>query len=135
MRVRFSIVCVLLLVSLAAAAATPDMPRYKWENFTIANGLPDDHIFCVLVDGKRIWAGTENGIGVYEVRPGIIATDMTSGVKGKYDKLIAEGIFPQRRWGQPADVAGVVGAFGRGDLDYSTGVAIDVSGGFQLKRL
>ena len=66
MRVRFLTTCVLLLVSLAAAAATPDMPRYKWENFTAATGLPDDHVFCVLVDGKRIWAGTENGIGVYE---------------------------------------------------------------------
>ena len=51
------------------------------------------------------------------------------------DRLIADGIFPQRRWGLPADVAGVVSAFARGDLDYSTGVAIDVSGGFQLKRL
>src|SRR5512142_3302981 len=66
MRIRFWTACALLLVSLAAVAATPDMPRYKWENFTTASGLPDDHVFCVLVDGKRIWAGTENGIGVYE---------------------------------------------------------------------
>ena len=60
---------------------------------------------------------------------------MTAGVKAKYDKLFAEGVFPQKRWGTPEDVAAVVSVFGRGDLDYSTGVAIDVSGGFQLKRL
>ena len=42
------------------------MPRYRWENFTKANGLPDDHVFCVLVDGKRIWAGTEHGLAFYE---------------------------------------------------------------------
>ncbi len=63
---RFWLVCVLVLISVAAVAAPPDMPRYKWENFTTANGLPDDHIFCVLVDGKRIWAGTENGVAVLE---------------------------------------------------------------------
>lgn len=66
MRMRFWLVCVLVLISVAAVAAPPDMPRYKWENFTTANGLPDDHIFCVLVDGKRIWAGTENGVAVLE---------------------------------------------------------------------
>ena len=42
------------------------MPRFRWENFTTANGLPDNHVFCVLVDGNRIWAGTENGLGLYE---------------------------------------------------------------------
>jgi ligand-binding sensor domain-containing protein len=47
-------------------AATPDMPRFRWENFTTANGLPNDHVFCVLVDGKRIWAGTEDGLAKYE---------------------------------------------------------------------
>ena len=97
--------------------------------------------YCVskaaLSMGAQLWADRlgEFDIPVLEVRPGVIATDMTAGVKAKYDKLIAEGIFPQRRWGLPADVAGVVSAFARGDLDYSTGVAIDVSGGFQLKRL
>ncbi len=56
----------LLLLALPAFAATPDMPRYQWENFTTTNGLPDNHVFCVLVDGNRIWAGTENGLGIYE---------------------------------------------------------------------
>lgn len=77
----------------------------------------------------------EFDIPVLELRPGVIATEMTSGVKEKYDKLIAEGIFPQRRWGQPEDIARAVSAIGRGDLDYSTGSVIDISGGFNLHRL
>src|SRR5208337_725618 len=55
------------LVTLAASlAAAQDLPRFRWENFTTASGLPDNHVFCVLVDGNRIWAGTENGLGLYE---------------------------------------------------------------------
>ena len=77
----------------------------------------------------------EFGIGVYEVRPGIIETDMTSAVKGKYDKLIAEGLTPIKRWGKPADVGQAVCAIGQGRLDFSTGQVIDVDGGFHLKRL
>jgi ligand-binding sensor domain-containing protein len=50
----------------SAVAATPDMPRFEWQNFTSGQGLPDDHVFCVLVDGHRVWAGTENGLGLYE---------------------------------------------------------------------
>jgi NAD(P)-dependent dehydrogenase (short-subunit alcohol dehydrogenase family) len=97
--------------------------------------------YCVskaaLSMGAQLWADRLGvlDIPVLEIRPGVIATDMTAGVKSKYDQRIAEGLFPQRRWGTPADVAAVVSAFARGDLDYSTGVAIDVSGGFQLKRL
>jgi NAD(P)-dependent dehydrogenase (short-subunit alcohol dehydrogenase family) len=77
----------------------------------------------------------EHHIPVVEFRPGITATDMTAGVKEKYDALIAGGLLATPRWGQPEDVARAVAAFGRGDLDYSTGVAIDVSGGFQMIRL
>lgn len=57
-----------LMLSIAAQAfaAAPDMPRFRWENFTTANGLPDNHVYAVLVDGKRIWAGTENGLAKYE---------------------------------------------------------------------
>ena len=46
------------------------MPRFRWENFTTANGLPDNHVFCVAVDGNRIWAGTENGLALYEAASG-----------------------------------------------------------------
>ena len=55
-----------LAFCLAFAATAQDMPMFRWENFTTANGLPNDHVFCVLVDGKRVWAGTENGLGLYE---------------------------------------------------------------------
>ena len=77
----------------------------------------------------------EYGIGVFEIRPGIIETDMTAVVKGKYDKLIAEGLTPIKRWGQPQDVARAVGAIAQGRLDFSTGQVINVDGGFHLRRL
>jgi ligand-binding sensor domain-containing protein len=53
-------------VTASLAAFAQDMPRFRWENFTTANGLPNNHVFCVLVDGDRVWAGTENGLGLYE---------------------------------------------------------------------
>jgi len=77
----------------------------------------------------------EYGIGVFEIRPGIIATDMTSVVKDKYDKLIADGLTPIKRWGLPEDIAKAVGAIAEGRLDFSTGQVINVDGGFHLRRL
>jgi len=77
----------------------------------------------------------EYGIGVFEISPGIIATDMTSVVKDKYDKLIAEGLTPIKRWGQPEDIGKAVGAIAEGRLDFSTGQVINVDGGFHLRRL
>jgi ligand-binding sensor domain-containing protein len=55
-----------IALALPALAATPNMPMFRWENFTIANGLPNNHVYCVLVDGDRVWAGTDNGLGLYE---------------------------------------------------------------------
>jgi 3-oxoacyl-[acyl-carrier protein] reductase len=77
----------------------------------------------------------EYGIQVYEVRPGIIQTDMTRVVKDKYDHLIAEGLTPIRRWGQPQDVARAVVALAEGMLPFSTGEVINVDGGFHMRRL
>jgi 3-oxoacyl-[acyl-carrier protein] reductase len=78
----------------------------------------------------------EYGINVYEIRPGIIATDLTSVVKEKYDRMIfEEGLTPIRRWGQPEDVAKAVVAVAEGLLPYSTGEVINVDGGFHLHRL
>ncbi|MEW6238621.1 MAG: 3-ketoacyl-ACP reductase [Candidatus Omnitrophota bacterium] len=72
---------------------------------------------------------------VYEIRPGIVATDMTSAVKEKYDRLIADGLTPQPRWGTPEDVGKAVGAIAQGYFDFSTGSVIEVGGGFGLRRL
>lgn len=77
----------------------------------------------------------EYGINVYEIRPGIIATDMTGPVKEKYDKLIAEGLTPIKRWGFPADVGKAVAAIAQDLLPFSTGEVINVDGGFHLRRL
>jgi NAD(P)-dependent dehydrogenase (short-subunit alcohol dehydrogenase family) len=77
----------------------------------------------------------EFGIGVFEVRPGIIKTDMTKVVTEKYDKLIAEGLTPIQRWGMPEDVGRAVGAIAEGRLDFCTGQVINVDGGFHLRRL
>ncbi len=78
---------------------------------------------------------SEFNIHVYEIRPGIIMTDMTSAVKGKYDKLIAEGILLQKRWGLPEDISKAVSMMARGDISYSTGQVIIVDGGFTVERL
>lgn len=77
----------------------------------------------------------EYGIPVNEVRPGIIATDMTSKVKGKYDDLIEDGLLPIARWGKPEDIADAVYALCSGGLPYVTGQSLDVDGGFHLRRL
>jgi len=77
----------------------------------------------------------EFGIGVYEIRPGIIRTDMTAPVREKYDRLIAEGLTPIRRWGEPRDIALAVAAIAEGYLPFSTGEVINVDGGFHLRRL
>jgi NAD(P)-dependent dehydrogenase (short-subunit alcohol dehydrogenase family) len=76
-----------------------------------------------------------HGIPVYEVRPGVIATDMTSRVKDVYDQRIADGLVPDGRWGTPADVGRVVAALARGDLPYATGSVIHVDGGLAIPRL
>jgi len=75
------------------------------------------------------------GINVYEVRPGVTATDMTSGVQEKYDKLIAEGLTVTPRWGYPEDVGKAVTSLAVGDFPYSTGQVIHVDGGLTLPRL
>ncbi len=78
----------------------------------------------------------DDGIRVYEVRPGVIATDMTGPVKAKYDKLILEdGITPIKRWGQPDDIGKAVLAIALGYLPFSTGEVVNVDGGFHMRRL
>jgi 3-oxoacyl-[acyl-carrier protein] reductase len=78
---------------------------------------------------------SEYGINVYEIRPGIIMTDMTTPVKEKYDELIAEGITPIRRWGTTGDIANAVVAIAKDYFPFSTGEIFNVDGGFHLRRL
>ena len=98
--------------------------------------------YCISKAGMgmmtALWADrlAEYGINVYEIRPGIIETDLTSVVKEKYDRLILEeGITPIRRWGQPQDIGKAVVAIAEGLLPFSTGEVINVDGGFHLTRL
>ncbi len=97
--------------------------------------------YCVAKAGlgmmTKLFAArlAEFGINVYEVRPGVIATDMTGAVREKYDKMIEEGALPIRRWGEPSDIGRAVAAIARGDFPYSTGEIINVDGGFHLRTL
>jgi len=77
----------------------------------------------------------EHNIGVFEVRPGVIATDMTAPVMAKYEALIENGLTPTRRMGCPDDIANCVSAICRGDFDFSTGQVFNIDGGFHLRRL
>lgn len=87
--------------------------------------------------GTQLFAArlASEGIVVYEVRPGVIATDMTAGVTEKYDKLLADGLAPNPRWGRPSDVAGAVAVLASGQTPYSTGEIFHVDGGMHIPRL
>jgi 3-oxoacyl-[acyl-carrier protein] reductase len=116
--------CIVNISSISATVASPSRGEY-----------------CISKAGvsmaTQLWAVRlgEFGIPVYEIRPGIIQTDMTKAVQEKYDKLIAGGLLVQSRWGQPADIGKAVAMLVRGDLGYSTGQVIMIDGGLTLGRL
>jgi 3-oxoacyl-[acyl-carrier protein] reductase len=116
--------CVVNVSSISATVASPSRGEY-----------------CISKAGvsmaTQLWAARlgEFGIPVYEIRPGVIQTDMTAPVREKYDKLIAEGLCVQPRWGLPEDVGKAVAMLVRGELPYSTGQVIMVDGGLTLARL
>ena len=97
--------------------------------------------YCISKAGvamaTKLWAArlAEFGVDVYEVRPGVIATDMTAAVKAKYDDLIAGGLTLERRWGTPDDVGRAVAALARGDIPYATGQVLNIDGGMSVRRL
>ena len=97
--------------------------------------------YCIskagLAMATKLWASrlATDGVQVFEIRPGIMATDMTAGVKEKYDKLIGEGLVPQKRWGTGDDVGQAVIALLRGSFPFSTGDVFNVDGGMHLQRL
>src|SRR5690242_11080694 len=97
--------------------------------------------YCISKAGlsmsASVWAGrlAAQGIRVFEIRPGVIRTDMIAAAEKKYEERIAAGLIPQRSMGEPADVARAVRAIADGLLDYSTGQVIDVDGGFHLRGI
>lgn len=97
--------------------------------------------YCISKAGvamaTRLWAArlAEHGIAVYEVRPGLIETEMTAGVRGKYNELIEGGLLLDKRWGTPADVGSAVCLLARGELPYANGAVLVVDGGLTLPRL
>jgi 3-oxoacyl-[acyl-carrier protein] reductase len=97
--------------------------------------------YCISKAGiamaTRLWAVrlAEYGIGVYEVRPGIIESDMTAGARDKYNALIESGLLLEKRWGTPADVGSAVCVLAKGELPYATGSVLIVDGGLALPRM
>jgi 3-oxoacyl-[acyl-carrier protein] reductase len=97
--------------------------------------------YCIskagLAMAAKLWATrlAADGVQVYEVRPGIMATDMTAGVKEKYDRMIAEGVIPQGRWGTAEDVGLAASMLLKGQLPFSTGEILNLDGGLHLERL
>jgi NAD(P)-dependent dehydrogenase (short-subunit alcohol dehydrogenase family) len=97
--------------------------------------------YCVSKAGISMVTGlfadrlAEHGIGVFEIRPGIIMTDMTAGVKDKYSAMIEGGLTPIKRFGQPQDIADAVNAIASGSFDFCTGQVFNVDGGFHIRRL
>jgi 3-oxoacyl-[acyl-carrier protein] reductase len=78
---------------------------------------------------------SKEDILVFEVRPGVIQTDMTAKIKDKYDKLISEGLVPQKRWGLPEEIGKAVASLSRGDWNFSTGMVFEISGGLNIRKL
>lgn len=115
---------IIFVTSVSAYAASINRGEYCVSKAGLSMTV---QLFASRLATEKIW--------VYEIQPGIIATDMTSGVKEKYDHLIGEGLIPQGRWGTPDDVGKAAAAIAGGDLDFSTGAIIEVGGGFGIRRL
>jgi len=116
--------CIINIGSISATVASPGRGEYCLSKAGM--GMMN------LLFASRLG---EYDLPVYEVRPGLISTDMTSGVKGKYDTLIEQGITIQKRWGQPEDIGKAVAALARKDFPYSSGEVIMVDGGLTINRL
>ncbi len=116
--------CVVNVGSISATVASPSRGEYCISKAGIAMAT-------------QLWAVRlgEEGIPVYEIRPGVIKTDMVKAVEGKYDKLISEGLCVQPRWGMPDDIGKATAMLVRGDMPYSTGQVLMVDGGLTLQRL
>ena len=116
--------CIITVTSISAAVASPSRGEYCISKAGLSMAT---QLFAVRL--------AEYDIPVYEIRPGITLTDMTSGVMAKYDKLIGEGVLLQPRWGEPEDTGKAVAMLCRGEMPYSTGQIINTDGGFMVQRL
>jgi 3-oxoacyl-[acyl-carrier protein] reductase len=116
--------CVVFVTSVSAEMASPNRGEYCVSKAGLAMAVK---LFAVRLAG--------DGIPVYEVRPGIISTDMTAGVKAAYDQRIADGLVPECRWGTSDDVGRAVAALVSGVMPYATGTVINVDGGLSVPRL
>jgi 3-oxoacyl-[acyl-carrier protein] reductase len=116
--------CIVNITSVSATVASTDRGDYCLTK-------------AALAMSTKLWAArlAEYDIPVYEVRPGVIRTDMTAGVQAKYDRLIEGGLLLQARWGLPEDVGKAVAMLARGDMPYSTGAVLLVDGGMTVLRL
>lgn len=126
------------MVARAAALTRPTIVNISsLSAYTVSVNRGD---YCISKTGlgmmTQLWALrlAEHGIRVFEVRPGVIDTDMTAGARERYTHLIAEGLSPIRRWGTPADVGQAVVALASGALPFSTGDVLNVDGGFHVRR-
>ena len=115
---------IVFITSVSADMASPNRGEYCVSKAGLA--------MAVKLFAARL---APHGVPVYEVRPGIVATDMTAGVKEAYDARIASGLVPDGRWGTPEDVGHAVAALLRGDVSYATGTVIRVDGGLSIPRL
>jgi NAD(P)-dependent dehydrogenase (short-subunit alcohol dehydrogenase family) len=115
---------IVFITSVSAEMASPNRGEYCVSKAGLAMAV---QLFAVRL--------AQHGIPVYEVRPGIIATDMTAAVREMYDRRIAEGLIPEGRWGQPEDIGRAVAALLRGDVPYATGTIIRIDGGRSIPRL
>jgi NAD(P)-dependent dehydrogenase (short-subunit alcohol dehydrogenase family) len=123
--------------------ASDDRPRTIVHVTSVSAALasPERLDYCVSKAGLAMWSKglalrlAPEGIAVFDVRPGIIRTDMTAGVAKSYDQRIADGLVPARRWGEGRDVAGVVAALASGEFGFATGSVVDVDGGLGIPRL
>jgi 3-oxoacyl-[acyl-carrier protein] reductase len=115
---------IVFITSVSADLASPNRGEYCVSKAGLSMAA---RLFAARLAGE--------GIAVFEVRPGIIATDMTAGVREVYDKRIPDGLVPAGRWGSPDDVGRAVAALVRGDVPYATGTIINVDGGLSIPRL
>lgn len=127
----------------AMLAAAPVFPRSIVTISSVSSVMtsPERLDYCISKAGLTAFVQglalrlAEDGIGVFEVRPGIIRTDMTAKVSARYDGLIADGLVPMKRWGEAGDVGGIVAALAGGEFTFATGSAIHADGGLSIAKL